>query len=400
MDFRYLPYHSVEQALHKMGRSLYPFSWPSENNILYKKIVKGDLFNVDKEVEIVENITTKQIKSVIDTIDILKDEQTYESVWNKKGEEEPRWNTLSNSFVNVSISYSRLVKEHQNGISYVEKVALPNTLETSDHVKMSYLKHILILSHIKNLFLDGAWNDRIRIHETHSNTIDSFCFNKRTGALENLDNLDRVLLNGHYLSYINKFGGMTFHESPVGVHLIDLQTYINYLLTNPDRSWDLGIEKAFDFLSPKKAESSNYDIITPFLQNIEQTPKLERMPLDQSLTQFFQHYAGFSLELTQTESLYAKIKTEFDPGKIASLTKPDLIDEVTKFLNYLGFKIMAQHDVKKALEEDPSLEGKILLKNDPEAIATLLFNPSKKMGGARAKQKTQDSEMDQESLTS
>ena len=396
MAFKYLPYLSVEQSLHKMGRSLYPFSWPLENTLLYTKKIKGDLFNTEGDVETVESIKTKEIKKVIENIQWLKTND----IPREDEDGEPVWDDLSNSSINVSIVYSRLVKDPQNEIPYIERASLPKKLETRDHIKMTYLKHILIFSHIKSLFLDGAWNDRIRIHCTDIDAMDSLLFNKSTGALDNLDNLDRVLLNGRYLSYSKGLTGVSLWELPVGVHPIDLQTYINSLLTHSERSWDLGIEKAFDFLSPKKPEFSNNDIITPFLQNIEQTPKLERMPLDQSLTQFFQHYAGFSLELTQTESLYAKIKTEFDPGKIASLTKPDLIDEVTKFLNYLGFKIMAQHDVKKALEEDPSLEGKILLKNDPEAIATLLFNPSKKMGGARSKQKTQDSEMDQESLTS
>jgi len=385
VNIKSLPFFTIEQALNKLGRSLYPFSWPSETYLLYKKKVKGDLFNIDEEIEIVENVESEEIKRILNELD------TSDAIH------------VDGEPIFLSMECARLATTHDSDFSFIERKHINREFQTIDptRVHMTNLRNTLIISHVKNLLFEAACNESIRIWAEDSDDKGSHCFDSGSTSSEKIDNWNRLLLKGQCLFYSDEEDeGIVFWESCSGVHPIDLQTYINSLLTSHKPSWDLGIEKSFSFLSPKKEDSSSYDIITPFFENIEQTPKLERMPLDQALTQFFQHYAGFSLELTQIESLYAKIKTEFDPGKIASLTKPQLIDDVTKLLTYLGFKIMAQHDVKKALEEDPSLEGKILLKNDPEAIATLLFNPRKKMGGARPKKKTQETKKHQESPAS
>lgn len=384
IKFKSLSFFTVEQALNKLGRSLYPFSWPPESELIYKKKVKGDLFNTEEEIEIVENVKPEEIEKILEQIKVLK-----KGVYLEKPGREGDLIDLSNGRVNFSIECSRLTTMPQSEFPFVERISLNVEFETGDHVQMHHLKHMLEVSHIKHLLLKAASDQLVRIYQTDSDTRDSYCFDDESSRLETIDNWNRILLSGRYMSYIDEEGTdgesiISFWDSPVEVHPVDLQTFINSLLTTKSKTWDLSIEEAFSFLSPPKESSSNYDIITPFLQNIEKTPKLERMPLDQALAQLFQHYSDYALELTNTEALYAKVKTEFPPHEISVLTKPALIMKVTKFFEYLGFKIIEQGKVKEALREDSSLDGKILLKNDPEAIATLLFDPRRKLGGARA----------------
>lgn len=367
-SYKLLSYCTLEEAIDKLGRALYPFSWRPDMAVLYKRKINGQFFGVTGEVDVVEILEKADIQRIV------KAQEDFQNPWLK--------NNSFSQYVHFSTCCGRLSNVSQEGIIYlVEHRQISRLANLKNPEEQIYYKFFLMISNVINILRELIFKDTISIYTLNRKKYTRL--SRDDVNVEYDEHWLRVLLNGTYLGYCDdEVEGTSVLEKKVFCHQIDLQRAINTIVQG-EHFFDLCIEHAFHLEDSKdlnRSPTNNKDIEL-FVQNIMGMSSAERPPLERMLEQLLEHYAGFPMQMTEAEMLYLHIRTTIKPEEIESADKEILITDVKQSIRDKGYKALKQQAISAEVEENPEMKGKLVILGVPEAIVTLMTPTVRHIGG-------------------